>query len=182
MPYMELSLYLWLLLGLLFIIYVDSFGSGLFFKSVSKFIYLIFFKLIFLRSNVFSETPSSGRGARRSASVRRSASSSRSTSVTPSPRSRARNTSDKAAKETASLEKPIGSDDSSTQEKSGGSKDLVGTPNKPSRSVKESPVATSTPTRCSEVAVDRQHTDADSSKAFQVKSCYYFIFLKKGIR
>ena len=147
----------------------------------------IFFRtIIFLKLYIFSETPSSGRGTRRSASERRSASSSRSTSVTPTSKSRARNTSDKVAKETASLEKPTGSEDSSTQEKSGGSKDLVGTPNKPSRSVKESPVATSTPSRHSEVAVDRQHTEDNSSKAFQVKKIaiifIIFIILKKGTR
>ncbi len=82
------------------------------------------------------------------------------------------------------MEKPIGSEDSSTQEKSGGSKDLVGTPNKPSRSVKESPVATSTPSRHSEVSVDRQHTEDNSSKAFQVKKIarYHFYYLKKGTK
>ena len=130
-----------------------------------------------------SETPSSGRGARRSASVRRSASSSRSTSVTPSSRSRskARNMSDKVAKETANPEKPAESKDSTTQDMkadakdpkpqdkiAAGSKDVVGTPDKPSRSVKESPAATSTPNRQPTFAVNKQHSEVKASKVVQV--------------
>ena len=147
------------------------------------------------KEDSISETPSSGRGARRSASVRRSASSSRSTSVTPSSRSRskARNMSDKLEKETANPEKPAESKDSTTQDKkadskdpkpqdkkadskdpkpqdkiAAGSKDVVGTPDKPSRSVKESPAATSTPNRQPTFAVNKHHSEAKASKVVQV--------------